>query len=227
VPGGSTNVLARALGFPASSVEATGVLLEALREGRGRRIGLGRATFGSRSRYFGFCAGYGVDAAVVEQVEHKRGKGRRNTPGLYLRSAIAEFSRAATRSAPTIAVSTGGTDPDEPVEAAARNAIVCNTTPWTYLNARGLRACPDASFDTGLDLLALRKLRAVTALRTITQMLSEDGEPHGRNVIARHDEASITLRADRELAFQVDGEYLGRFAEVELVSVPSALRVMA
>src|SRR5689334_9430047 len=42
VPGGSTNVFARALGMPAAPVEATGQILEALREGRSRRIGLGQ-----------------------------------------------------------------------------------------------------------------------------------------------------------------------------------------
>src|SRR2546423_6603650 len=65
VPGGSTNVFARALGLPADWVEATGVLLEALREGRYRTIGLGRAD----ERYFTFCAGFGLDAEVIARVE--------------------------------------------------------------------------------------------------------------------------------------------------------------
>src|SRR5215207_3091026 len=41
VPGGSTNVFARAVGLPRDPIEATGVLLEALREKRTRSIGLG------------------------------------------------------------------------------------------------------------------------------------------------------------------------------------------
>src|SRR5450631_91568 len=79
VPGGSTNVFARALGMPASAVEATGQILEALREGRSRRIGLGKAN----ERWFTFCAGLGIDAAVVERVEQKRAKGKRSTHSLY------------------------------------------------------------------------------------------------------------------------------------------------
>src|SRR3990170_6936087 len=43
VPGGGTNVFARALGVPRDPVEATGVLLAALRARRSRSIGLGRA----------------------------------------------------------------------------------------------------------------------------------------------------------------------------------------
>src|SRR4051812_17573913 len=42
VPGGSTNVFSRALDIPRDAVEATGHLLDALRDGRSRRIGLGR-----------------------------------------------------------------------------------------------------------------------------------------------------------------------------------------
>ncbi|MFV2120269.1 acylglycerol kinase family protein, partial [Streptomyces sp. Act-28] len=41
VPGGSTNVFARALGLPNDAVEATGALLDALRERRSRTVGLG------------------------------------------------------------------------------------------------------------------------------------------------------------------------------------------
>src|SRR3712207_7720200 len=43
VPGGSTNVFARALGLPRDWVEGTGVILAGLRDGRHRVIGLGRA----------------------------------------------------------------------------------------------------------------------------------------------------------------------------------------
>src|SRR5690606_178232 len=41
VPGGSTNVLARNLGIPSDPVEATGLLLDAVRSGRSRPLGLG------------------------------------------------------------------------------------------------------------------------------------------------------------------------------------------
>ncbi|GAA2927256.1 hypothetical protein GCM10020221_24030 [Streptomyces thioluteus] len=72
VPGGSTNVFARALGLPNEPVEATGALLDALRDGTGRTIGLGHAggtpgteDEGAPGRWFTFCAGFGFDAGVV------------------------------------------------------------------------------------------------------------------------------------------------------------------
>src|SRR5215212_6226013 len=43
VPGGSTNVFARALGLPRDWAEGTQVILRALRAGRARTIGLGLA----------------------------------------------------------------------------------------------------------------------------------------------------------------------------------------
>ena len=73
VPGGSTNVFARALGMPNDPVEATGQLLDALREGRRRRIGLATAD----GRWFTFCAGIGLDAEVVGDVERRRARGSR------------------------------------------------------------------------------------------------------------------------------------------------------
>jgi diacylglycerol kinase family enzyme len=47
VPGGNANVFTRALGLPADPVDATGRILEALRAGRDRRVGLGCATPGA------------------------------------------------------------------------------------------------------------------------------------------------------------------------------------
>ena len=67
VPAGSTNVFARALGLPNDPIEATGVLLEALRTGSQRSVSLGVVD----DRCFIFSAGMGFDAAIV---------GRRRAP---------------------------------------------------------------------------------------------------------------------------------------------------
>ncbi|OAA24958.1 sphingosine/diacylglycerol kinase-like enzyme [Frankia sp. EI5c] len=226
VPGGSTNVFARALGYSLSPVEATGELLGALREGRSRQVSVGLAHYGDQHRYFAFCLGMGLDADVVAAVERRREKGRRSTPGLFLRCALAELARGGGRGGPGITVtSTPTADDGEPVEVAL--AIVCNTRPWTYLNNRPVAACPEASFDTGLDLLGLRKARATSVIRTGLQMLGRNPEPHGRNVVGLHDAASITLRATRPTAVQMDGEVLGYFESVELTNHAHALRVIA
>ncbi|WP_018502286.1 diacylglycerol/lipid kinase family protein [Parafrankia discariae] len=271
VPGGSTNVFARALGYSASPVEATGELLAALREGRSRQVSVGRARYGDQTRYFTFCLGMGLDADVVAAVERRREKGRRSTAGLFLRCATTELVRRVGRSGPAISITAAGgvldggaagrsaadgdpaaadgAEADSPVtdgaaadasapdgaEAARRGrepvevslAIVCNTRPWTYLNNRPVAACPEASFDIGLDLVGLRHTRLSSVLRTGLQMLGDDSAPRGRNVVTLHDAAAVTLRADRPVAVQMDGEVLGSFELVELTDHPRALRVIA
>jgi len=252
VPGGSTNVFVRALGYSASPVEATGELLDALREGRSRRISLGQAAYGDETRWFSFCFGVGLDARVVARVERKRSGGRRNTPGLFLRAAAAQLAGSSDRGAPTITLETtdahtrtapGGAAPTgasggasgEQADAEGSDdgerrialGIVCNTRPWTYLHSRPVLACPDASFDTGLDLLALRRVRTSSVLRTTAQILGDGRGPRGRNVVRHHDAATIAFRAPEPLPIQMDGEYLGESADIRISHHPRALRVIA
>jgi diacylglycerol kinase family enzyme len=216
VPGGSTNVFVRALGLPREWYEATGVLLQALRERRSRAIGLGVAD----DRYFTFCAGLGLDAAVVRRVESARRRGRRSTAGLYMRSTLGEF--ILERPKPAMVLSTG-TEPDD---EELSSIIVQNTAPWTFLGDRAIHPNPDASFDTGLDVMALRTLRLPATVRTITQLLSGDDDPHGKQVVRHHDLSSFTVTATSPQAFQLDGDYLGEREKVRFAAVPRALRVI-
>jgi diacylglycerol kinase family enzyme len=219
VPGGSTNVFARALGMPSSAVEATGQILEALREGRSRRIGLGKAD----DRWFTFCAGLGIDAAAVERVESKRAKGKRSTHTLYLRSTVNRFFLATSRRRPALRLSAPSML--EPREIYA--ALVCNTDPWTYLGEYPVRPCPDASFDLGLDALALSRLSLPTTLRVASRFFAKDPHPHSKHAVLLHDQPEMLIEAiDGELPFQVDGDALGRREKIRLTSVPSALRVI-
>src|SRR3989337_2722368 len=67
LPGGATNILARALGLPSDPVEAAGVLIERALGGVARRIHLGRAD----GRYFAVNCGAGVDADAMARLERK------------------------------------------------------------------------------------------------------------------------------------------------------------
>ena len=222
VPGGNANVFARALGMPGTAVEATGVLLEALREGRRRSVGLGAAcSEGTADRWFTFCAGLGLDAEVVRLVELARADGRRATPGLFVRLAVQHFFLGAQRREPAMTVQVAGGELER-----IGLALVCNTTPWTYLGPRPVQPCPQASFTTGLDLFALRRLGTASTLRHLRQILSSRPRPRGRAVLSLHDAQEFVLRADRPLAFQVDGDDLGDRTEVLFRSVPAALDVV-
>ncbi|MFC7647966.1 acylglycerol kinase family protein [Streptosporangium lutulentum] len=60
IPGGSANVFARALGLPNNPVEAVGAVLEAIRDGRRRTVGLGQAIWEDQSRYFTFAVAWAM-----------------------------------------------------------------------------------------------------------------------------------------------------------------------
>jgi diacylglycerol kinase family enzyme len=214
VPGGSTNVFARALGLPASAVDATSVLLESLAQDRRRRIGLGRAG----GRLFTFCAGFGLDAATVRRVEARRAEGARATPGLFVGEGVRAFLRA--RRDPGLVVERPGAEPER-----VGLALVCNTDPWTYLGSRAVRACPDASFEAGLDLFALRRLTLSATLRTLHQILGDGARP-SRRVLQVHDADVLRLTAPVPTPLEVDGDDLGDRTEVTVTSVPDALDVL-
>ncbi|GIE27586.1 diacylglycerol kinase [Actinoplanes italicus] len=218
VPGGSTNVFARALGMPRDWADGTSVILDGLRDGRHRVIGLGRAD----DRYFTFTAGLGWDAATIRRVEQARQRGRTSTPALYMRSTIGQFLVGMDRKNPPMTLEWPGETPDTELGTV----IVQNTAPWTYVGDRPVHLNPDASFDRGLDVTALRKLTVPSSARTVTQLAWRAGDPRGKQVLRRHDVTEFTVVASRPQAFQLDGDYLGERQKVHFVSVPCALRVI-
>jgi diacylglycerol kinase family enzyme len=217
VPGGSTNVFVRALGLPNEWAEATSVILEALRSGRSRTVGLGLAD----ERYFTFCAGLGLDAAVIRRVEQARLRGRTATPALYLRSALSQYLLGPAERRAAISLERPGEAP----EGGLSMVIVQNTAPWTYLGDRPVNPNPEASFDLGLDVMALRRLRMPSALRTGVQILSRTPNPRGREVLRLHDLDEFTVVCAEPRPFQLDGDYLGERERVRFRAVPDALRV--
>jgi diacylglycerol kinase family enzyme len=225
VPGGSTNVFARALGLPNDPVEATGALLDALAAGGERTIGLGRAvTAGLPERWFTFTAGFGFDAGVVGRVEQHRRSGRRSTHTLYVNQAVRHFfgEREHRRTGPITLRIPGA----EPVDGLVVS-IVANTSPWTFLGNRPVYASPEAGFDTDLDLFGLTRMTLPMTLRMIPQLLDASAAgPRGKHVVAYHDLREFTLHSQETLPFQVDGDHLGERNEVTFSGVRRALRVI-
>ncbi len=217
VPAGSTNVFARALGMPNSAIEATSQLLEGLLEDRRRTIGLSQAD----GRWFTFNAGLGLDAGAVRRVEKARARGQTATQPLYVRSAVREYYFGAAHHRQVLTLEREGEDP---VRLAL--ALVSQADPWTFLGGRAVRPCPEASFDTGLDVFGLTTTPLVGILRHLRQILAKEPRPRGRRVVSLHDLPMLTLRADLPLPFQLDGEDLGDRECVQLRSVPQALEVV-
>jgi diacylglycerol kinase family enzyme len=223
IPGGSANVFARALGLPNDPVESTGVVLEALTADRRRTVGLGQAAWDGHDRFFTFCSGLGWDAEVIRAVEGMRGNGHRATPVRYVNTALRHYLSTDKRH-PAITLR----GPGIPEVGGLFMAIVSNASPWTYVGSRPVHPTPWASFETGLDLLGLRRMGLPTMLSLIRQILQDERDtlPHGRHLVQLHDEQEFTLTAGRPVAFQLDGDYLGECESVTFRSIPNALQVV-
>jgi diacylglycerol kinase family enzyme len=220
IPGGGGNVLAQALGLPVDTEAAITRVKDALAGGRCRTIGLGLAG----DRYFTFSAGLGLDAEVVHEVDQLREAGRRESASLYLRAMVRRYYRDTDRRVPALTLERDG----QPTAADLFMAIVTNNSPWTYFRGRPLLLVPDPDFNSGLDLLGLRRLRLTTIGSVLGQMLwVRSRPPRGRYMLSVRGADAFTLRALRPIAFQVDGEYLGETKAVEFRFVPRAIRVVA
>jgi diacylglycerol kinase family enzyme len=253
IPGGSTNVFSRALGRSRDPVEATAEILASLRAGRTRLVSLGTASATGTStapvtgiapedaesaadadaaahrsdwtapRWFVFAAGLGFDADVIARVEDQRARGRRSTGALYVRQAVGTFLLGRERRRPAMTLHVPGEAPRDGLFLC----LVSNVSPWTYLGARPVVVSPEASFDTGLDVFAMRRLGAVRMLNNLRQTLSRTPGPRGRAVHRWHDLEELSVTASRPQGWQVDGDHLGTATGLRVRHVPAALRVVA
>lgn len=226
VPGGSTNVFARAVGIDPDPTAAAEQMLDALTSGRApRTVSLGRAD----DRYFTVNAGLGLDADVVQAVERVRATGRPISNSLHVRQAIRAVL-VTDRRHPRLTIRLDSRD-----ETPCLHLVfVSNLDPWTYLSSRPVRTNPGTSPDSGLGVFAVRTLRIPTVLRLAGQLLrhpqrtagSHSRGPHSAGLLRSDDVGVVTCRSREPIGLQVDGDYLGPRSAVTFRSVPGALRVL-
>jgi len=220
IPGGGGNVFAQALGLPLDTAAAIARIREVLEAGRSRTIGLGLAG----DRYFTFSAGLGMDAEVVREVERLRASGRRQSATLFARAILRQYTSGTDRRTPALTLERDG----QPATSELFMTAITNRSPWTYVHGRAVLPVPNPDFNSGLDVLALRKLRATTIVSAVGQMLLiRRRSPRGRHVLTVTGLESLTVRSVRPIAFQLDGDYLGETEAVKFQFVPHALRVVA
>lgn len=225
LPGGSTSVFARALGYPNDVRAAARRLLDG--ELSPRRIDLGHVSGdGQPERRFLFSAGIGVDAAVVQRVDAQPALKRAFRGGFFAAVAAATVAQHYLGRAPSLIVESGDGE-TEGVTAALQNGPI-----FSFLGRRPLRLSPHARADDGrLGLAVLRAAPVLGAVGLGRTLLS--GEP--QRVADHRDVASMgaitaaRIRAlgHRRLPLQVDGEFLGEFGQVEVGVRPGALLVLA
>jgi len=211
LPGGKTNVLPRGLGVSRDPVIAA---RELARSPAVRTISLGRVN----GRRFTFSGGFGLDAELIRRVDALgRGSGERASDLAFARTLAAIFAERRARFAPMMEVKGLG-----PVAFA----LVANGDPYSYVGRVPLRIAPKARFELGLDLVAPRELRARHLPEVARWVLAGKGQDRSPRVLYVHDADELTIRAERPMPLQVDGEDLGDLEEATFEAERSALRVL-
>jgi diacylglycerol kinase family enzyme len=218
LPGGSTNVFARILGLPDDPIDAAGVLLDALERRSIERIGLGSVD----GRYFLFHCGAGFDAAVVEQVE-RRGQWKRwaGHPLFVYAAAETWLRRVDRRVAPIRVLGADG-------EELARGflTVVLNANPYTYLGSRPIDLVPEATLERPLAVVTLKRLQLDSLVAVMTRALGRGDVSKLRSVDVRRDVEQLTIEAEPAVAYQVDGDHLGKATHLEFKWHPDAMSLV-
>ena len=215
LPGGGASVLARALGVPRNPVEAARRIGTALDDGRSRKIALGCVN----GRRFTFSAGIGFDAEAVRRVDG-RGRsadGARASNLAFVSTIVGILVESRLHMEPQLEVEGFGRAPF---------VFVANGRPYTYVGRMPLQMTKRGAFDGGLDFVAPRRLAPRTVPRLALRIfLGADG--NDPEVLTGHDLDSLTVRCDRPLPLQVDGEDLGDVTEATFLAERDALEVLA
>ena len=227
LPGGSTNVVCRTLGIPNDVVDATEHLLAMVDEWAPRKIDLGRAG----DRLFVFSCGVGIDATVVKRVDaHPRLKSRAG-PYYYSWAAISAFYRNYVVSPVRLRVEVGA----ETIEGVT--ALAQNSDPFTYFASRPVRVCEGIEIDDGTLSLGVLRRAAQRDMPTLIPRIFSEKRPAARHRQIEHFEDVTAATIDsisatkegvvRPFPVQVDGDYIGERAHLELSVTPGALTIIA
>lgn len=219
LPGGSTNVFARTLGLPDDPIEATGALLDALSNQSFRRIGLGSVN----GRYFLFHAGIGFDAAVVAQVERRGSLKRYANHVLFGWAGFNTWLRHYDRKRPRFSVQVEG----QPTIDDAMFTIFLNTDPYTFIGTRPFTIAPEATLDGPLSVVTLHTLNAIPFARVLLSALGSGRRlQKDRNVVVNNEVTSAVIEGYGPVPYQVDGDYLGDVAHLEVRYEPEVLSLV-
>jgi diacylglycerol kinase family enzyme len=220
LPGGATNVYCRMLGIPNDIVDATEHLLGLADDWRPRRLDLGAVN----GRRFLFSSGYGLDAAVVRQVDaHPRAKARLRH-WYFAYAGLVTFARDYAVNPPRIDVEVEGRS------VHGVTALVQVGDPYTYWSGRPLHVAESTALDDGTIGGAVLERAAPQDVPTVMARLFS-----GRLRVADHrrvftwsgETRARCVSADgRPVPLQVDGDYIGDAVAAHYEVDPGALTVV-
>jgi diacylglycerol kinase family enzyme len=208
LPGGHTNVLARALGLPRNPAAAAA----AIAAGRVRRASLGRAN----GRRFAFAAGIGVGAEAVRRVDSlgRTADGRRASDLTFSRIIAGRLLHGY---APDLEIAGFG---------RAAMAFVSNDSIFSFAGRLPVRLSPNARFELGLDLAAPVRVDPAALVRLMPRLAVGRGLAGGRGVLSGHNLDKIEVRSREPKPLQVDGEDLGDVQHVVFESSRDAVSLL-
>ena len=207
LPLGTGNDFARSIGVPDDLEGAVAVL----REGRTRRIDVGRALAGGTSRWFLNMAVGGFSGVVSEKASEAK---ERWGPLAYMRGAVEAWPELTAFEASIVL------NGAERLRIATYNIVISN---GRYV-AAGIPVAPQAEVDDGLlDVMiapatTIPKLALLVPKVLLGQHLNDD-------LLIFRRATRIEIESDPPMAFNVDGEILGEAAAVFEIQ-PRALEMV-
>lgn len=203
MPGGSTNVFTRGLGWPFALDECLAGVGAALRNPpRHTHLGLIRLDRGEE-RVMCVNAGIGVDAATVRWVEENPHLKHRFKQGAFAAAAVGPGARAFL-GRPRLLVSMD----DHPPVPVASFLAACGR-PYTFVGARRLDLLPRADWDGTLEWLGIARGNPLGAGRAVVGALRGGAHLAAPLVMGGTTRGHVRVESRNPVDVQADGEALG------------------
>lgn len=208
LPGGSTNVFSRGVGWPSDWRRCLPLLPAALAGAR-REVRLGALTLdGGPPHVMCVNLGVGLDGAAVRWVETHPGLKHGLRQMAFALAILGPGVREMRRGTP-VAVSDGG---GRPVRVAT--VIVACGRPYAFAGPLPLDLLPNASWDGRLEWVGLTSAAPLPAARALLGALRGGRHLARPRVVGGRTGGEVRIRAGRPMPVQVDGETLGEAREV-------------
>ena len=204
LPAGTMNVFAREMGIPFDNLERAFAVIEA---GNVREIDL----FEANGAPFVQMAGVGFDARVIEETTHESKK--MLGPLAYLLAA----AKVLGESPPKMEITCADGRREYGVALIAGNGSLYGGQFKVFRNADNR--------DSKLDVIVYKEAGYKLVLDSLRGLAL--GGIDLMDSTSAFQAESFTVRAEREVPVEVDGEWLGRFTEVRFKETSSRLRVLA
>lgn len=217
IPGGLANVFTRSLGYSADAISATGEILESLEQMKAKTISLG--TF--NDRWFAFNAGIGLDAGILSAMEALRKEGHKASPGGYLITGLKHYFDDTLQYPPEITLQN---DRGETIHDAAM-VIIQNVAPWSYVGPVSLDFATKASFEHGLDVVALTELTPASIAAYLAEAAARIPTERRSRLSWLHDCNEVLITTTKPFPAHVDGDSIGDVTHARVLHHKDALKV--